>query len=374
MIDAIIIDDEKPAIDVLKLLLEKTGQICVVGSFMNATDALSNLKSLKPDVAFLDIEMPEMSGLELAEKIIEEGVNIDIIFVTAYDKFALEAFRVNAIDYILKPLSDDDILRVITKLKKTRYLQTPLQTVSDKGRIYCFGRFQVYGAGCENSIRWRTSKAEELFAFFVTNLNTEVSKWVVTDALWPECGPEKLAVNLHTTIYQVKKSLLAANIKFEFSYISGKYKLELPEIYIDVAEFEIGTNVDHFLTEESIEKQKKALSLYKGSYLAEKGYSWSQNAANLYLIQYRSLVSKLTKYYLSRTDYISAEIILQEALYNEPLNDDFNVMMLELFFKKNNKASLIKHYNKIKELYSAELGITPNAAMQDLFYRTLKYL
>lgn len=374
MINAIIVDDEKPAIDVLKLLLEKTGQICVVESFMNATDALSNLKSLKPDVAFLDIEMPEMSGLEFAEKIIEEDVDIEIIFVTAYDKFALEAFQVNAIDYILKPLSEDDILRVITKLEKVRSLQTSVRAVSDKGCIYCFGRFQVYGVGCEKSIRWRTSKAEELLAFFVTNLNTEVSKWVVTDALWPECEPEKLNVNLHTTIYQVKKSLLAANIKFDFSYMNGKYKLELPGIYIDVAEFEMGTNVDHFLTEESIEKQKKALSLYKGDYLAENGYSWSQNVANLYLIQYRRLVSKLSKYYLSRNDYISAEKILQEALNKEPLDDDFNVMMLELYFKKSNKASLVKHYNKIKELYAAELGITPNATMQDLFYRALKLL
>ena len=60
MFNAIIVDDEKPALDVLRLLLEKTGQICVVGAFMSAADALVEMQSLKPDVAFLDIEMSDM--------------------------------------------------------------------------------------------------------------------------------------------------------------------------------------------------------------------------------------------------------------------------------------------------------------------------
>ena len=120
MLNTIIVDDERPALEVLRLLLEKTGQIRVVGSFMSAAHALSEVQNLKPDVAFLDIEMPEMSGLELAEKMIEAGNDIEIVFVTAYEKYALEAFRVNAIDYILKPLSLDDISQTITRLKKIR--------------------------------------------------------------------------------------------------------------------------------------------------------------------------------------------------------------------------------------------------------------
>lgn len=118
MFNAIIVDDEKPALDVLKLLLEKTGQICVVGSFMRAADALSQLQCLKPDVAFLDIEMPELSGLELVERIIEADNGIEIVFTTAYDKYSLEAFRINAIDYILKPFSSDDIAQTVARLKK----------------------------------------------------------------------------------------------------------------------------------------------------------------------------------------------------------------------------------------------------------------
>jgi two-component SAPR family response regulator len=372
MLNAIIIDDEKPAIEVLKLLLEKTGQICVVGSFMSAVQALSEVQNLKPDVAFLDIEMPEMSGLELAEKIIEAGNDIEIVFVTAYDKYALEAFRVNAIDYILKPISSDNILQTITRLKKIRPSLASPQIPTDKGRIYSFGRLAVYGAGCKQAVKWRTSKAEELFAFMLQNLNNEVSKWKIMQVLWPECETEKLNVNLHTTVYQVKKTLLSANIEFDFTFVNGRYKLELPDVYIDAVEFEAITNAKITLSAASIERYKKALSLYKGNYLEENVYLWSQSKVEEYSRRYRRLVSDFAKYYEARTDYVNAEKILQEALTKVPLDDDLNGMLLKLFFVKKDKASLVMHYNKIKELYRVELDIAPNAAMQDLYNRTLK--
>ena len=369
MLNAIIIDDEKPAIEILKRLLEKTGQICVVGSFMRAKDALLKLQNLKPDVAFLDIEMPEMSGLELAEKIIEAGNDIEIVFVTAYDKYALEAFRVNAINYLLKPLSSGDIAQTIKRLKKTKPLSAPPQRSADKGRIYCFGGLSVYGAGFGGTVKWRTSKAAELFAFMLQNLNDEVAKWKITQVLWPECETEKLNVNLHTTVYQVKKTLLSSKIKFNFTFTNGKYRLELPDVYIDAVEFKEIADAETTVTAASIERYKKALGLYKGNFLEGNGYYWSQNKAEEYSKRYLSLVSELAKYYTTKADYVNAEKILLEALTIIPLDDDLNEMLLKLYFAKKDKAPLVMHYNKIKELYQTELGIAPNTVMQDLFNR-----
>lgn len=368
MFNAIIVDDERPALDILRLLLEKTGQICVVGAFMSAADAIAEMQSLKPDVAFLDIEMSDMSGLELAEKIIDTGIDIEIVFVTAYDKYALEAFRVNAIDYILKPFSSDDIARAITRLKKVKPLPAVSQMPADKGRIYCFGRLSVYGAGCRETVKWRTSKTEELFAFMLQNLNSEVAKWKITQVLWPECEAEKqLNTNLYTTVYKVKKTLLSANIQFSFTFINGRYKLELPDVYIDASEFKTITDAEIAVSETSIERYKKALSLYKGNYLEENEYFWSQSKAVEYSTRYRSLVSEFAKYYVTKTDYTNAEKILLEALTKSPLDDELNEMLLKLYFVRKDKASFITHYKKIKELYQSELGIMPNTSMQELF-------
>ena len=373
MFNAIIVDDEKPALDILKLLLEKTGHICVVGSFMSAADALAETQSLKPDVAFLDIEMPDMSGLELAEKIIDSGIDIEIVFVTAYDKYALEAFRVNAIDYILKPFSSDDIAQVITRLKKVKPLPAVSQMPADKGRIYCFGRLSVYGAGCGEAVKWRTSKTEVLFAFMLQNLNSEVAKWKITQTLWPECETERqLNTHLYTTVYKVKKTLLSANIKFDFTFINGSYKMELPDAYIDASEFEALTNAKIAFSAMSIEKYKKVLDLYKGNYLEDNEYPWSQNKTEEYSKRYRSLVFELVRYYTTESDYTGAEGILQKALTIIPLDDELNEMLLKLYFMKKDKTSIIAHYNKIKELYKSELGITPNRSMQELFNSALE--
>ncbi len=373
MFNAIIVDDEKPALDILRLLLEKTGQIRVVGSFRSAADALAEMQSLKPDVAFLDIEMSDISGLELAEKIIATGSDIEIIFVTAYDKYAFEAFRVNAIDYILKPFSSEDIAQAITRLKKVRPLPAVSQMPADKGRIDCFGKLSLYAAGCREAVKWRTSKAEELFAYMLQNLNSKVAKWKITQILWPECETERqLNTYLYTTVYKLKKTLLSANIKFDFTFINGSYIMELPDVYIDTAEFEAITNSDITLSAVSVERYKKALSLYKGNYLEDNGYLWSQSKAEEYLKRYCRLVSEFAKYYAARADYASAEKILREALRKAPLDDDLNEMLLKLFFMGRDKASLVMHYKKIKEQYESELGIAPNANMQDLFNRTFE--
>ena len=372
MLNAIIVDDEKPAIEVLKLLLEKNGQICVAASFMSAIQALSAVQNLKPDVAFLDIEMPEMSGLELAEKMIEADNDMEIVFVTAYNKYALEAFRVNAIDYILKPLSSENIAQTVARLKKAKPSPPSLQTPTDKGRVYCFGRLSVYGAGCGKEIKWRTAKTEELFAFMLQNLNSEVSKWKIEQVLWPECETDKLDVYLHTTIYKMKKTLLSANINFDFTFINGSYKMALPDVYLDTSAFEAVTDGKITVTEASLDRYKKAFSLYKGNYLGENEYLWSQNEAEKYAIRYRALVSELATYYADRSDCLAAEQLLRDALTVVPLDDDLNEMLLRLLFMKKDKAALVIHYNTIKTLYKTELGITPNTVMQELFNRAVE--
>ena len=92
------------------------------------------------------------------------------------------------------------------------------------------------------------------------NLNCEVSKWKITQVLWPECEAEKqLCTNLYTTVYKAKTTLLSANIKFSFTFINGRYKLELPDVYIDASEFETITASEIAFSAASIEKYKKAL-------------------------------------------------------------------------------------------------------------------
>lgn len=110
---ALIIDDERLARTELKRLLTPFKEIKVVGEAVNADDALEKIQQLKPDLLFLDIQMPGKTGFEMLEEL--DSVPI-VIFVTAYDEYALKAFEYNALDYLLKPIEPKRLEETVNKL------------------------------------------------------------------------------------------------------------------------------------------------------------------------------------------------------------------------------------------------------------------
>lgn len=110
---AIIIDDERLARQELKSLLASYPEIEVVGEANNVETAIDSIKQLKPDVIFLDIQMPGKNGFELLEEI--SGVP-EVVFVTAYDEYAIRAFEVNALDYLLKPVQSNRLAETVKKI------------------------------------------------------------------------------------------------------------------------------------------------------------------------------------------------------------------------------------------------------------------
>ncbi|KOF02966.1 LytR/AlgR family response regulator transcription factor [Roseivirga seohaensis] len=112
---ALIIDDERLARKELTNLLQEYPEIDIVGEAVNAEDAQEKINSLKPDLLFLDIQMPEKTGFELLESL--DNVP-EVIFTTAYDEYALKAFDFNALDYLLKPIEPDRLKDALNKLLK----------------------------------------------------------------------------------------------------------------------------------------------------------------------------------------------------------------------------------------------------------------
>jgi two-component system LytT family response regulator len=112
-VQAIIIDDEPLAVAELQRMLEPYPQVEVIATATRSADALQKIKQLNPDVIFLDINMPEMNGFQLLEALDETP---EVIFITAYDEFAVKAFEVNALDYLLKPVNAERLAEAIKKL------------------------------------------------------------------------------------------------------------------------------------------------------------------------------------------------------------------------------------------------------------------
>ena len=113
---AILIDDNSQARKLLRLmLLEYAQDVVVIGEAENAESGLRLIENTKADVVFLDIEMPGKTGIQLAEELSNRKIEIAIVFTTAYNSYAIQAFRLSATDYLLKPIQEDQLLEAIEK-------------------------------------------------------------------------------------------------------------------------------------------------------------------------------------------------------------------------------------------------------------------
>jgi two-component system, LytTR family, response regulator len=116
-IRTILIDDELSCTETLEIELEMyCPQVEILTTCNSAADGLSKIVALRPDLVFLDIEMPWMNGFELLQQL--NQINFEVIFVTAYDQFALKAFKFSAVDYLLKPIKKEDLIAAIGKVEQ----------------------------------------------------------------------------------------------------------------------------------------------------------------------------------------------------------------------------------------------------------------
>ncbi len=113
----IIIDDEPDSVRLLQLqLIQTCPQVEVIATYNNSVKALNEIESLQPDLLFLDVQMPVINGFELLNKILH--LNFSVVFITAYNQFALKAFRFNALDYLVKPIDTIDLMEAVAKAEK----------------------------------------------------------------------------------------------------------------------------------------------------------------------------------------------------------------------------------------------------------------
>src|SRR5262245_41287032 len=114
----VVVDDEQLARDELGYLLGQIGGIEVIGQAGNGVEAVTTIDRLRPDIVFLDVQMPGLTGFEVARRLVDDQSPAQIIFVTAYDQHAIEAFEVNAVDYLLKPVEQARLEMAIDRARK----------------------------------------------------------------------------------------------------------------------------------------------------------------------------------------------------------------------------------------------------------------
>ncbi|HBV74806.1 MULTISPECIES: two-component system response regulator BtsR [Vibrio] len=150
MLTAIVIDDELFAREELTELLQETNMVEVIAQASNAVEGLKQINTLKPEAVFVDIHMPQISGIELLG-MLDPDTMPHIIFVTAYDQYAIQAFEDNAFDYLLKPVDPKRLYKSIQRLVKAKqnqeavYTQTQIEALTPKQlqQVPCMGHNRI---------------------------------------------------------------------------------------------------------------------------------------------------------------------------------------------------------------------------------------
>jgi two-component SAPR family response regulator len=264
----LIVDDEASALrDLSREMRKVVPEDDEIFTARDSKTALAVCKEQNIDVVFLDIQMPDMDGLTLAAKMKEISPLINIIMVTAYPNYALDALKLYVSDYILKPANPVDIQNALL------HLRHPVRKTQTGLFVQCFGSFEVFYDG--KPVRFSRSKVKELFAYLIDRKGASVSNAQLRAVLWldtkeDEKKPRKYLAQL---VHELQSWLDANELSDIFLHTRDSYAIVPEKIPCDYYR--------------ALQQDARALSMYKGEYMCQ--YDWT---ADRILVKEKELSQK----------------------------------------------------------------------------------
>ena len=247
---------------VLQIILDKIPDVEIVASFTNSHEAKDYLHNNEVELAFFDVEMPEINGIELAYDCLTLPKIPAVIFITGHEQYAMKAWGVEAVDYILKPYSSDHVFRAVQKARKL--LPTFSAHEGTKSiEIKCFPRFEIFVNNTPVLIKCK--KGKEMLAYLVDAQGRWVGSEEIISALWPDAPFDESSKNVfYVTGFRLKKELEKKDLDSIMEYENGNYRVVTDNFSCDYY---------RYLNNEEVP--------FSGEYLSE--YEWAEmTAAKLY--------------------------------------------------------------------------------------------
>lgn len=262
---AICVDDEELILSRTVSLVKKTEIFDSVESFTDALEALEYLDAFKADLALLDIDMPEMGGLELATNIKNKCPGIKIIFLTGYSEYAIDAYAMHATGYLLKPVSYEKLLSEIEYALGTAGSDISQSEVASgvaakRVKVETFGFFNILVDG--KPLVFKRSKAKELLACLVDRKGQYISRKDLFYILWEDDDYDRAKQKYFDTIIRSLKDTLD-----EYG-ISDIYEAE--QGMMRIVPEKLDCDLYHFM-----EKDRDAIASFRGEYM--NSYSWASS-------------------------------------------------------------------------------------------------
>ena len=245
------VDDERLALEGMMSSIRKAEPDAEINGFLSPRDAMDYLKEHSIDVAFLDIEMGDISGVDFAKKIKKEYPKANIIFTTGYSSYQGEAFAMHASGYILKPVTK---AKVEQELENLRYPVEPVKS-GKRVRIHCFGNFEAYID--DAPIKFKYEKTKEMLAVLVDRDGAFCSNGEIMAFLWEDEDHESYLRNIKQDLKNVFEEKGIVDIVISER---GKSAINKEAVDCDLYDMQAG--------------DVKAINAYRGEYMEQ--YTWGE--------------------------------------------------------------------------------------------------
>lgn len=360
---AILIDDERNALLQLKWLLENEPDIDIVGAYQSAEEGLVHLSRERVQLVFLDIEMSGMSGLEAAEAIYALDGEVRIVFITAYSSYALEAFRVSALDYVMKPIDPARFATTLERVRRTiasAAAPSPGKAPTDvRPVLKMLGQLSIGPPG-GGTVKWRTLKSKELFAYLLEHRGVWLSRDVLLEQIWPAFDLDKALVHLHTAVYQIRRMLRETGIEAALDYSLESYCLHGEGLDTDAERFQQAA-VEAAHGQLALAEAAAVWELYQGHYLNKEDYDWARPRRERLLQGYAAITLQLVAVERNAGANEAALRRIGRACELHPYSERLAKEHLACLAEAGDAEQLRRSYAAFCSLHEEEWGTEPSA-------------
>jgi two-component system LytT family response regulator len=355
----IIVDDESLALRSLERVMNEIGGVDIIGMYQDPRRVIEAVVRDNPDIVFLDIEMPVMNGMRLAEQLLELSPSLNIVFVTAYSEYAVKAYELDALDYIVKPVRHDRLVNTLTRIQAA-HADKADSTAPEPVMIRLFRTLQIEYSGQEPElIAWRTAKAQELFAYLVHIAGKLVRKEALNDILWPNSPQKKAYTHLYTTIYQLRKTLSTLNVGIQIKSGDEGYVLERNGLRIDKEEWEATILATPEVTANNINELRRIMPLFRGYFLQEYDYVWAiEERERLNMIWLRT-ATRIADYLMGIGRFAETIALCHEIRLYHPYSSYSYFMLMKIHAALGERVMVKEQYRKLTDMLSEQLGEQP---------------
>lgn len=362
----ILVDDEPLALKYLERQLLKldTMSIDVIGTYTNPFEGRDEILTRDVHIVFLDISLPELNGIELAEQLLEQKPHLCIVFVTGYHEYAVTAFELNAVDYIVKPVQLDRVAKTMERLR-SRIASRPEEVMESNRniRMTMFRQVMIEQPNEQGQfalLHWRTTRAQEIFIYLLQHRGQLVRKSALIDMLWPDFEMDKAYPQLYTAIYHIRKTLEPYDTRFQITNTTEGYVLNMEGVQLDIEEWENWFMSNPSVSAELIERHIEMMKLYTGDYLQEYDYWWAEGERQRLKELWLSVSLSMAEWYVDQERIDEAILCYFSIQRQHHLEEKAYFSLMKIYALQDNPAQVHRQFSLLCQVLEDEMGEEPS--------------